>query len=84
MRFAHVENKQLQDLLEFGWNGDEDDICNALTYSAECVAEDAQNELLDTRIVEARVEALEDAEAAWNDEGDGFAAGDFLRFLWSI
>jgi len=84
MRFAHVENRQLQDLLEFGWNGDEDDICQALTYSADCVAEDAQNELLDQRIVDARADALEDAEFAWNEEGDGFAAAESLRVLWSI
>jgi len=84
MRFAHVENRQLRDLLEFGWNGDEDDICQALTYSADCVAEDAHNELLDQRIVDARARALEDAEHAWNELGDGFAAAESLRVLWGV
>ena len=84
MRFAHVENKQLQDLLEFGWNGDEDDICQAITYSADCVAEDAHNEMLDTRVVDARADALVNAEYAWNEEGDGFAAAEYLRELWSV
>lgn len=82
--FAHVENKQLKDLLEYGWNGDEDDICQALTYTAECVAADVHNELLDERIVDARAEALRNAEDAWNQDGDGFNAAEFLRDCWNI
>jgi hypothetical protein len=48
------------------------------------VAEDAHNEMLDLRIVDARAQALEDAELAWNEDGDGFEAVDFLRELWQI
>lgn len=84
MNFAHVENKNLRSLLEQGWQGDEDDICRALTLSADCVAQDAFNELLDMRIVDARAAALDNASHAWNEEGDGFAAVDCLRELWMI
>ena len=49
--FSHVENNNLRSLLENGWDGDEDSICQALTYSSDCVAKDAFNELLDMRIV---------------------------------
>lgn len=84
MKFGHVEDKSLQTLLEQGWQGDEDDICRALTLSADCVAQDAFNELIDMRIVDARADALAEAEHAWNEEGDGFAAVDCLRELWMI
>ena len=84
MNFGHVENASLRQLLENGWDGDEDSICTALTYSADCVAEDAHNEMLDLRIVDARAWAFEQAELAWNEEGDGFEAVDFLRELWQI
>jgi hypothetical protein len=84
MNFGHVENASLRQLLENGWNGDEDSICQALTYSAECVNDDLHNESLDERIVDARAWAFEQAELAWNEEGDGFEAVDFLRELWQI
>lgn len=84
MNFGHVKNHQLRHLLETGWNGDEDGIAAALTYSAGCVEQDVFNEMLDMRVVDARAAALEAAEAAWNDEGDGFAAVESLQELWSI
>jgi hypothetical protein len=84
MKFDHVEDRQLRDLLENGWNGDEDTVCCALTYSAECVAADSLNELLDYRVVDARADALAEAEHAWNSDGDGFEAVEQLRKLWLI
>ena len=84
MDFAHLEDQTLATLLTAGWDGDEDSICQALTYSADCVARDAFNEMLDMRVVEARAQALEDAEFAWNEEADGFGAVESLRELWSI
>lgn len=84
MNFDHVENKNLRNLLVNGWDGDEDSICQALTYSADCMAEDLHNELLDERIVEQRARELGDAEFCWNEEGDGFEAVECLRSLWSI
>ena len=84
MNFGHVENNMLRSLLENGWDGDEDSVCEALTHSADCVAQDAFNELLDMRVVDARSAALDNAEQAWNTEGDGFAAVDYLRELWLI
>jgi hypothetical protein len=84
MNFDHVENSSLRELLDNGWDGDEDSICQALTYSAECVDADEQNELLDERVLCARSMELEYAEISWNEEGDGFAAVDHLRRLWSI
>jgi hypothetical protein len=84
MNFDHVENTSLRELLVNGWDGDEDSICQALYYSAECVDADEQNELLDERVLCARSMELEYAEISWNEEGDGFAAVDHLRRLWSI
>lgn len=84
MNFDHVENANLRELLVNGWDGDEDSICQALTYSAECVAADVHNELLDDRIVCARSMEIEWAEIMWNEEGDGFGAVEHLRKLWSI
>jgi hypothetical protein len=84
MNFAHVENKMLQDLLENGWNGDEDVICQALILSAECVDADEHNELIDERIWCARSMELEHAEISWNEEGDGAATVDHLRRLWNV
>jgi hypothetical protein len=84
MNFGHVENASLRQLLENGWDGDEDSICRALTYSADCVAEDAHNEMLDFSIVCARSMELEWAEISWNEEGDGFGAVEHLQKLWSI
>jgi hypothetical protein len=84
VNFDHVENTTLKTLLENGWDGDEDSICTALAYSAVCVAEDEQNELLDERIVCARSMEMEWAEIAWNEEGDGFGAVEHLQKLWQI
>lgn len=84
MKFDHLEEKWLQDLLENNWDGDEDTVCQALTYSRDCVEQDVHNELLDFRIVEARADALEQAEIAWNELGDGFAAVEELQKLWNI
>jgi hypothetical protein len=82
--FAHVENQRLRELLENGWDGDEDSICQALTYSAKCVDEDETNEFISSEIYCARSMELEYAEISWNEEGDGFAAVDHLRKLWSV
>jgi hypothetical protein len=84
MNFGHVENASLRRLLENGWDGDEDSICQALTYSANCVSADLHNELLDERIVCARSMEIEWAEIAWNEEGDGFGAVEHLQKLWQI
>lgn len=84
MYWDHIENDLLRNLLTNGWDGDEDTICQALCYSSDAVAADVHNELLDSRIVEARAATLADAEAEWNEEGDGFATVDRLRDLWTI
>lgn len=84
MRFDHVEDTNLKELLTQGWDGDEDVICQALTLSEQCVSEDAHNQLLDTRIVDARAAALEEAEHCWNELGDGHAAVESLRKLWEV
>lgn len=83
-KFPHVEDRQIRDLLEYGWNGDEDDICQALHKTRLAFEEDRHNELIPYAVLAAREAAIEDAEGWWNDEGNGFRAADELRNFWKV
>lgn len=83
-KFPHVEDQQIRDLLEWGWNGDEDEICQALHKTREAFAEDEQNEMISGAVLTARASAIDDAEGWWNEEGNGFRAADELRNYWRV
>jgi hypothetical protein len=83
-KFPHVEDRQIRDLLEFGWNGDEDEICQALTKTRRAFNEDEQNEMIPGPVIAARESAIDDAEGWWNEEGDGFRAAESLRDYWKV
>jgi hypothetical protein len=84
MDFDHIEQEWLRNLLENGWDGDEDTICQALTYTENCLAEDDLNEHIPAGLMTSRTEFFEEASDSWNLEGDGFGAVDALRKAWDI
>lgn len=78
--FGHVEQDWLRKILE----GDvsEDAICEALAYTRECLEEDSGDEEVSLAALEYRLHWLEDAECAWNEEGDMMWSLDSLRNVW--
>lgn len=78
--FEHVEQEWLRKVLL----GDvsEDKICQALEYTRRCLSEDYDNENVSLADLDYRFEWLEDAELAWNEEGDMMWALDSLKNVW--
>ena len=80
MEYAHIEQEWLRNILL----GDvsEDAICKALVYTRECIEEDGGDEELPLEVYIYRLAWLEEAECAWNDEGDMMSALDSLINVW--
>jgi hypothetical protein len=78
--FNHVEQEWLRNILL----GDvsEDAICKALTYTRQCLEEDSGDEEVSLAALDYRLTWLEDAEYAWNDEGNTMWALESLQNVW--
>lgn len=83
-KFPHVVDRQIRDLLEYGWNGDEDDICQALHKTRMAYNEDIHNQDIPFDVLGHRGQAIDDAEGWWNEEGNGFRAAESLRDYWRV
>jgi hypothetical protein len=83
-KFPHVEDQQIRDLLEYGWNGDEDEMCSALFKTRQAFEQDRKNEMIPEAVLRHREDSIDDAEGWWNEEGDGFSAADSLRDYWRV
>ncbi len=79
--FAHVEDLKIQSVL----NGDvsEDAICYALTQSREAVMQDQFNPDVSYKVLAIREAAIDEAEFAWNEDGDLDETLAALRRFWS-
>ncbi len=79
--FAHVEDLKIQSVL----NGDvsEDAICYALTQSREAVMQDQFNPDVSYKVLAIREAAIDEAEFAWNEDGDLDEMLAALRRFWS-
>jgi hypothetical protein len=80
--YNHVTNPKLKALLINGFNGDEDSICQALTYTESCLNEDMQNEDIPYSVLDQRESAFISASEAWNDLADGQESVEYLRAFW--
>jgi len=80
MEYGHIEQEWLRNILL----GDvsEDAICKALVYTRECLEEDSGDDDVSFAALEYRLAWLEEAECAWNDEGDMMGALDSLINVW--
>jgi hypothetical protein len=81
--FEHVTHNTTHRLLVDGWDGYEDAIIDALGFTDATQVNDVRTQMLDQRIIDARAEALLNAERTW-DDGDGEAALFYLRQYWRI
>lgn len=79
--FSHVTDKTLRATLEGDFS--EDSICQALTTTAEALEADRGNEDVPAKALSIREQAFEDADFAWNEEGDAAACLEALRTFWS-
>lgn len=80
MTYEHITEPTVLRVLQ----GDisEDAICQALHASQECVSQDLLAGEVDPLVLDARLDALNDALFAWNEEGDAAACVEALRTLW--
>ena len=81
MTFDHVIDTRLQNILT-ARSLEEDDICYALTVTADAISTDMQDSELDLTIVEARLAAYNDAHDQWYDEGNAERSMDSLVTYW--
>ena len=79
--FSHVTDNCLRKTLEIN-DSSEDAICHALTVTSNALEEDKANVDIADKVLSARQEAYEDADHAWNQEGDGQKALDALKAFW--
>lgn len=79
----HVDHKITREVLS-QVSLDDDSICQALSFAMQCNQADQHNEEVSFEILQARCEAYENAELAWNEEGDLNGTVEYLRRFWSV
>ena len=79
--FGHIDDPGLRATLEGDFS--EDSICQALTTTAAALEADKENEDVPYKALAIREQAYEDADFAWNEEGDAAACLEALRTFWS-
>jgi hypothetical protein len=83
MTFDHIIDTRLQNILT-ARSLEEDDICYALTVTADAISTDMQDSELDLTIVDARLAAYNDADGWWNEEGNAERSMDSLVTYWTV
>ncbi len=79
--FAHVTDPEIRATLEGDFS--EDSICHALVATEEALEDDRLNPDIEGKALAIREQAYEDAEHAWNEEGDAAECLEQLRKFWS-
>lgn len=83
MAWDHVDHEVTRDVLA-GIYYDDDSVADALSFAEQCCQADQHNEFVTDEMYRARCEALEEALAWWNDEGNADKTVDSLRQFWSV
>lgn len=79
--FAHVEDQTLRETLEGDFS--EDTICHSLNVTRDALEADRGNEDVSFKSFAIREKAYEEADYAWNEEGDTAECLEALRTFWS-
>jgi hypothetical protein len=83
MQLDHITSAAVRDVLSGADHGG-DAIADALSETERCFAEDLHIEEIPFHTLEARNDALCDAQQAWNEDGDEEAAIEALRRFWMV
>lgn len=81
--FNHVDDKITRGVL-LHTSTDEDSICHALDFAAQCLQADQHNEDVSFEVYASRVIAFESACDWWNEEARLDKTVESLQDFWSI
>lgn len=82
-QFGHIVDDRLRGIL-INESECEDDVCFALTCTQKALQDDMSNEDLDPTVLDARLQAYNDASDWWNEEGNSFRAIKALKECWLV